>query len=254
MENWFTVEKIDNETFAISEYKHWEETHCYLLLGTNQAILIDTGLGVSNIKAVVESITNLPIIVLTTHTHWDHIGGHKYFTTFAVHELEKDWIANNFPIPLQVVKNNLTYKPCDFPNGFKIDDYEIFNGTPQIILHDSDSFDIGNRLLKVVHTPGHSPGHCCFYDEDRQYLFSGDLIYKGCLDAFYPTTNPKQFMQSVEKIKGFKIKKILPAHHDLDLELNLIESISNAFNYLNSINKLNQGEGIFNFGNFSIHI
>jgi glyoxylase-like metal-dependent hydrolase (beta-lactamase superfamily II) len=85
-------------------------------------------------------------------------------------------------------------------------------------------------------------------------LFSGDLIYKGCLDAFYPTTNPKQFMQSVEKIKGFKIKKILPAHHDLDLELNLIESISNAFNYLNSINKLNQGEGIFNFGNFSIHI
>ena len=41
MENWFTVEKIDTDTFAINEYKHWEETHCYLLCGTEKAILID---------------------------------------------------------------------------------------------------------------------------------------------------------------------------------------------------------------------
>ena len=50
MKDWFTVEKIDNNTFAISEYKHWEETHCYLLCGNVKAILIDTGLGVENIK------------------------------------------------------------------------------------------------------------------------------------------------------------------------------------------------------------
>lgn len=76
MENWFTVEKIDNDTFAISEYKHWEETHCYLLCGRKSAILIDTCLGVSNIKKVIESLTSLPIMVITTHVHWDHIGGH----------------------------------------------------------------------------------------------------------------------------------------------------------------------------------
>lgn len=52
MSNWFTVEKIDGDTFAISEYKHWEETHCYLVCGTQRAILIDTGLGVANIKAI----------------------------------------------------------------------------------------------------------------------------------------------------------------------------------------------------------
>lgn len=77
--NWFTVEKIDAWTFAISEYKHWEETHCYLLCGTERAILIDTGLGVANIKKVVENLTDLPVTVLTTHAHWDHIGVHKYF-------------------------------------------------------------------------------------------------------------------------------------------------------------------------------
>lgn len=51
--DWFTIEEIDNDTFAISEYKHWEETHCYLLCGMKKAVLIDTGLGVSDIKKAV---------------------------------------------------------------------------------------------------------------------------------------------------------------------------------------------------------
>ena len=79
MSEWFTVEKIDSQTFAISEYKHWEETHCYLLCGEESAVLIDTGLGVSNIREIVDSLTKLPVMVVTTHIHWDHIGGHKYF-------------------------------------------------------------------------------------------------------------------------------------------------------------------------------
>ena len=84
MESWFTVEEIDRETFVISEYKHWEETHCYLLCGEKFSVLIDTGLGVSNIKQVVDRLTKLPIIVVTTHVHWDHIGGHRYFDNIAV--------------------------------------------------------------------------------------------------------------------------------------------------------------------------
>lgn len=58
---------------------------------------------------------------------------------------------------------------------------------------DGDRFELGSRTLVVVHTPGHSPGHCCFYEPERNYLYSGDLIYKGCLDAFYPTTDLQQF-------------------------------------------------------------
>ena len=83
MDNWFTIEQIDRDTFSISEYKHWEETHCYLLCGEKYAILIDTGLGVSNIRKIVDSLTKLPVMTVTTHVHWDHIGGHKYFDKFA---------------------------------------------------------------------------------------------------------------------------------------------------------------------------
>ena len=53
MKDWFTVEKIDEDTYAISEYQHWEETHCYLLCGTKRALLIDTGLGVANILSLI---------------------------------------------------------------------------------------------------------------------------------------------------------------------------------------------------------
>ena len=174
MNGWFTVEEIDSQTFAISEYKHWEETHCYLLCGLERAVLIDTGLGVSNIRSVVAELTTLPIMVVTTHVHWDHIGGHQHFDDIAVHEAEKDWLSVRFPIPLDAVKKNLTMHPCAFPEGFNIDAYQIFQGKPQRILHDGDRLDLGGREIHVIHTPGHSPGHCCFYEPERKYLYSGD--------------------------------------------------------------------------------
>ena len=136
MNGWFTIDKIDAKTYVISEYHHPKETHCYLIYGTERAILIDTGLGVANIKNVVDDLTELPITVVTTHAHWDHIGGHKYFSNFAVYEDEVNWISKQFPIPLQVVKKNLTLKPCDFPADFCLEDCQIFKGNLTIVLHD----------------------------------------------------------------------------------------------------------------------
>lgn len=162
MNGWFTVEKIDAQTFAISEYRHWEETHCYLLCGQDKSALIDTGLGVSNIQCVVDRLTTLPVTVLTTHVHWDHIGGHGLFDRIAVHEAEKDWIDGGFPLPLNEVKEQLTKPPCTLPEEFDLDLYRIFQGKPQILFHDGDCFDLGGRTIRVLHTPGHSPGHCCF--------------------------------------------------------------------------------------------
>lgn len=254
MDNWFEVEKIDTDTYAISEYKHWEETHSYLLCGTNNAILIDTGLGVANIKKVIDSLTALPVMVITTHVHWDHIGGHKHFDNIAVHEAEKEWLSTQFPISLQVVKNNLTCKPCNFPTDFNPDEYRIYQGVPQRIFRDGDGLDLGNRLLTVIHTPGHSPGHCCFYEQERKYLYSGDLIYRGCLDVFYPTTDPKLFRQSVKKVQQLDINRILPAHHQLTIPVDIVNRIAIAFDSLEDSKQLRQGSGIFDFGDFQIHI
>lgn len=254
MDNWFSVSKIDDNTFAINEDKHWEETHCYLLCGVKNALLIDTGLGVANIKKVVDSLTLLPVLVVTTHIHWDHIGGHKYFENIAVHEAEKDWLSIKFPIPLQAVKHNLVCKPCDFPLDFSIDSYQLPKISPQQILHDGDCLDLGERKITVIHTPGHSPGHCCFYEPERKYLYSDDLIYSGCLDAFYPTTDPQLFWQSVKKIQHLDVERVLPAHHQLSIPVNIINSIEKAFSQLAGEGRLEQGNGIFDFADFQIHI
>ena len=106
----------------------------------------------------------------------------------------------------------------------------------------------------VIHTPGHSPGHCCFYELNRKYLFSGDLIYQGCLDAFYPTTDPQLFFQSVRKIWRLDINRVLPGHHQLNIPVDIIGRIENGFSKLSDEGKLKSGCGIFDFEDFQIHI
>lgn len=253
MNEWFNVARIDQDTYVISEYKHWEETHCYLLLGRDKALLIDTGLGVGDISSVVEELTPLPVMVATTHVHWDHIGGHKYFNTLGCHEAEARWLEQ-FPVPTELVKSNLIQNPCDFPEDFDIEDYHVFQGKPTVILMDNHILALGDRDVQIIHTPGHSPGHVCYYEKDRGYLYSGDLIYNGTLDAFYPSTDPYQFMLSIKKVMELQVNKILPGHHNLDIPVDLIKSIDRGFSTLFKEGTLKQGNGLFHFIDFSIHI
>ena len=66
MKDWFTINKIDDTTYIISEYRHWEETHCYLLIGSDHCLLIDTGLGICNIYEQVCKLTDKPITAKTS--------------------------------------------------------------------------------------------------------------------------------------------------------------------------------------------
>lgn len=252
--DWFTVEAIDPDTFAISEYGHWEEPHCYLLCGTQRAALIDTGLGVADLRAVVDRLTDLPVTVLTTHAHWDHIGGHAAFDSIAVHGAEYGWLASKFPLPREDVLRNLLRLPCTFPKDFRAEDYRIFHGIPQVILHDGDAIDLGGRSIAVLHTPGHSPGHCCFFEAERGDLYSGDLVYSGCLDAFYPTTDPQLFCRSVRRVQELCVKRIRPGHHRLDVPAGIIGRIAEAFAALDKGGLLHHGAGIFSFEDFSLHL
>ena len=98
MKNWFTTDKIDSNSYIISEYRHWEETHCYLLSGTKRSLLIDTGLGVCHIADEVNKLTSLPVTAVATHIHWDHIGGHACYPDFYAHEAELNWLDGEFPL------------------------------------------------------------------------------------------------------------------------------------------------------------
>ena len=133
MTPWFTVERIDDATFALSEYRHWEETHSYLLLGRDRALLLDTGLGVGDLRREVEALTDRPVTVALTHVHWDHIGGCGQFAAPAVHAAEADWLRH-FPLPEAAVRRQLCAKAPLFPAGFSPENYRVFSGEQGRIL------------------------------------------------------------------------------------------------------------------------
>lgn len=251
MDNWFTIDRIDDTTYIISEYRHWEETHCYLLIGSERSLLIDTGLGIRNICEEVNRLTDRPVIAVATHIHWDHIGGHKYFPEFYAQAEELDWLNGKFPLTLDAIRDMVVDR-CDLPDGFDIGNYTLFQGTPSKVLTDHDIIDIGGRKIEALHTPGHSPGHLCFWEKDRGYLFTGDLVYKDILLAYYPSTDPEEYLASLERVAALPVKKVFPAHHSLDIQPEILTRMCEAFQDLKAEGKLHHGSGTFHYGDWGV--
>lgn len=251
MKPWFTIDKIDEETYAISEYRHWEETHCYLLNGRERSLLIDTGLGISNIYEEVARLTDKPVTAIATHIHWDHIGGHKYFPDFYAHGEEVEWLKGGFPLSMETIKAMVVDR-CDLPEGFEIDAYEVFQGEPTKVVTDHEVIDLGGRQIEVLHTPGHSPGHLCFWEKEKGYLFTGDLVYKDILLAYYPSTDPEAYLASLEKIAELPVKRVFPAHHTLDIQPEILIRMRDTFRNLKAEGKLHHGSGTFDYGDWGV--
>ena len=251
MKDWFTIDKIDKDTYIISEYRHWEETHCYLLNGMEYSLIIDTGLGIYNISEVISRLTDKPVVAVATHIHWDHIGGHKYYPDFYAHEAELDWLNGGFPQSLETIKEYVVDR-CELPDDFHINEYEFFQGNPTKVLHGGEHIDLGGRTVEVIHTPGHAPGHMCFWEAKTGYLFTGDLVYKDILTAWFPSTDPEAYLKSLETVSALPVKRVFPAHHSLDIQPEILTRMRNAFQELKANGKLHHGSGTFDYGDWSV--
>jgi glyoxylase-like metal-dependent hydrolase (beta-lactamase superfamily II) len=254
---WFTVESIDETTFAISEYGHWEQVHSFLLIGEDRAALIDTGLGIGNIRSITGQLTNLPVDVLTTHVHTDHIGSHGQFERIYVHEGDRDWLVHGIQgLTLEQIRRDIgrdiTRK---VPEGFDPAAYTPYQGEPAGLLRDGDLFDLGGgRIITVYHTPGHSPGHLCFGDDSRGFLFTGDLLYDTTpVYAFYPSTSPAGLVRSLARIAQINgIRKVYGSHNTLGLDPEILREAGRAAQYLQEQELDHFGTGIHRFKGFSV--
>ena len=251
MNNWFTIDKIDGNTYILSEYRHWEETHCYLLNGAERSLLIDTGLGICNIYNEAAGLTDKPITAVATHIHWDHIGGHQYFPDFYAHGEELNWLNGEFPLPVETIRQ-MVLDRCDPPEDFDINAYTMFQGKPARVLRDGDQIGLGGRAVEVLHTPGHSPGHMCFWEKETGYLFTGDLVYEDTLFAYYPSTDPEAYLASLEKIAALPAKSVFPGHHSLDIRPEIVIRMRDAFRGLKAEGKLRHGSGTFDYGDWAV--
>ncbi|MDQ0207418.1 glyoxylase-like metal-dependent hydrolase (beta-lactamase superfamily II) [Alkalicoccobacillus murimartini] len=253
---WFTVQQIDSTTYAISEYGHWEKVHSFLLIGESKAILIDTGLGIDDMSRVTSQLTELPIVVLTTHVHADHIGSHDKFDQIYVHEADKDWLVNGIQgLPIEQIRKDMGRDiTIPTPESFDPQTYTPYQGEPAGLLHEGDVIELGNRSLKVLHTPGHSPGHLAFFDQERGYLFTGDLLYDETpVYAHYPSTNPVDLVNSLEKIASLNhVSMVYGAHNSVGLQPAILDEVKTAVAYLREHQLLTFGTGIHRFNGFSV--
>lgn len=252
-ESWFTVEQVDPDTYIISEYRHWEETHCYLLRGGERSLLIDTGLGICDISRVVAPLAHGPVTAVVTHVHWDHMGGLRYYPDFYAHAAELSWLNGGFPQPVEAVRRSVADR-CQLPQGFDVGTYQLFQGTPTQMLHGGETIHLGGRELQVLHTPGHSPGHMCFWERERGYLFTGDLIYRGELAAWFPSTDPQAYLASLERVAKLPVQRLFPGHHDLDVSPTLGVEMRDGLEHLREMGKLHHGAGRFQYHGWSIRL
>ncbi|WP_404407081.1 MBL fold metallo-hydrolase [Jeotgalibacillus malaysiensis] len=255
-DDWFTVQRIDADTYAISEYGHWEKVHSFLLIGEKKAVLIDTGLGIDDIKRITDQLTGLPIYVVTTHVHTDHIGCHSAFEHIYVHKADQRWLVKGIEgLSIEQVRKGIRKditKPV--PPSFDPETYEPFTGEPTGLLEDGDVMDLGNRKLHIIHTPGHSPGHISIFDETNGYLFTGDILYDETpVYAFYPSTDPEALLESWEKIAALKgVKKVFGSHNSVGLDPEILLEAKNAAIFLREHDLAKFGTGVHEFNGFSV--
>lgn len=230
--------------------------HSFLLIGTERAALIDTGLGIDSIKRVTGQLTDLPIIVITTHVHVDHIGCHAEFENIYVHEADADWLMNGIQgLPIEQIRKDIGRDITrSTPASFNPATYTPFQGQPTGLLVDGDVIDLGNRALTIYHTPGHSPGHITVFDRLNGYLFTGDLLYDETpVYAFYPSTNPVDLVNSLERISAIpSVVKVFGAHNTLGLDVAILEEVKYAVRSLRERGLVEHGTGTHEFKGFSV--
>lgn len=159
---WFTYKQIVPNIWGIAEFNHFEKVISYLIIGKRQTLLFDTGMGIESIKEIVNKLTKLPVSVLNSHTHYDHIGGNKEFRTI---------ITNHYPINIFPFRFLIVHTPGHSPEsiclyeknlGYLFSGDTIYLGPIYLHLKESKLSDYKksiNKLIKIGKIKKIFPGH-----------------------------------------------------------------------------------------------
>jgi glyoxylase-like metal-dependent hydrolase (beta-lactamase superfamily II) len=212
---WFEVYKVAPETFAIYEPHQSEEVISYLILGQQRAILFDTGMGISDIRAVTKQLARLPIIVLNSHTHNDHVGGNWQFDT--IYSMDTDFSRQNAKGSVDDAEAELAPgQICGtLPKNFDPATYRTRPWTISKYIHNGDKIDLGSRTIEVLSTPGHTPDAITLFDRGNGLLFTGDTYYPATIWLYRPETDFSAYAESIARLAVFapQVKTVLGAHN-----------------------------------------
>jgi glyoxylase-like metal-dependent hydrolase (beta-lactamase superfamily II) len=205
MDDYFIVQVIDPQTFAIGEPRYHQQNFNYLIAGTERAILFDAGPGQRDIRPIAEALTGLPITFVPSHFHFDHVGNEITFERVAVADLPhlRDR-AEGDRLQLE------WYEHLGSAEGYAAPALQV-----DVWLQLGAVIDLGGRGLRVLFTPGHTDDSISLLDEAAGLLFSGDFIYPGPLYAFLPNSSLGDYLQGTHTVLAAAADaRVFGAHRD----------------------------------------
>ena len=177
---------------------------CYLVEGRDYALLIDSILGIGNLKAFCESLTDKPIVLVNTHAHSDHFGGNFFFDTCYMHH--RDIAA--FQDGVGKVKKQ---QIVDLAKGMALEEYRdllepdenFADWDPMKVLplYGGDVFDLGDRKIEVVEVGGHTAGSIVLIDPLTRIAYSGDACNGNTLLEFPDSLPIASYMKNLLRLK-----------------------------------------------------
>lgn len=179
-------------------------TNCYIVnrADSDKAIIIDPGDEAEKIERIIIQNMLKPVAILLTHGHFDHIGA-------------MDVLKKHFGIKAYAYRDEEKIINTEYNLGraFGI----LVSGRADVFFDDGEELEFDGIKLKVIHTPGHTIGSCCFYDEEDKVLFSGDTLFcasHGRTD--FPTGSQSAIIRSItEKLLVLEDDvKVYPGHEE----------------------------------------
>lgn len=257
--DWFEVYRAADGVLAIAEPLQFQEVISYLVLGSERALLFDSGLGLVPIRPVVEQLTRLPVEVLNSHTHFDHVGGNAEFRSILA--LDTPYTrANQQGFPHAALAGEV--EPGSFcrgaPEGADAEGFRTRPWMPTRIVADGERIDLGGRVLEILHVPGHTPDALALLDRANGLLWTGDSYYDGTIWLYVAETDLDGYERSLARLAALVpgLERLLPAHNGATAEPRRLLQARDAIRQLRSgsVPGVAEPEGrvVFGFDGFSI--
>ncbi len=212
---WFEVYEVRPGVFALYEPHQAEEIISYLIVGEKQSLLFDTGMGISDIRKVTSELTRLPIVVLNSHTHNDHVGGNWQFET--IYGMDTDFTRTNARGSREDAQAEIASDQIcgNLPKEFNPKTYVTRRWKIKEYVRDGARIDLGGRMLEIIATPGHTPDAVALLDRANRLLFTGDTYYPAPIWLFRPETDLVAYDTSIRRLAALapQLTLILGAHN-----------------------------------------
>ncbi len=188
-----------------------ENVFCYLIVGTEKAMLIDTGYCYADLRTAVRTRTDKPLVIVNTHGHCDHAGGNAQFSE-PCYLHPADWeLCREHTAPemrrgsAQRARHSFDFasdRECDaLPEGFDMDAYCAMGTGNLIELHEGDVFGLGGATLTAIETPGHTRGCVSLLYREKNIVFTGDAANAFLWLFSAETTDRTTYIRSLEKLR-----------------------------------------------------